>query len=78
MPIILGYIETYPNPLVINTINMITKSYIFYCSRKNLRLNIYHLQTRIKTAHDTYKFNSIKYNQSDKFNRIWKPFETLF
>ena len=78
IPIILGYIETYPNPRVINTINMVTKSYIFYCSRKKLRLNIYHLQTRIKTAYETYQFNSRKNDQSVKFNRIWKPFESLF
>ena len=35
--IILGYTETYPNPVVINTINMVTKSYIFHCSRNNLK-----------------------------------------
>ena len=60
MSIILGYIEPYPNPVVINTINMVTKSYIFYCSRNNLRLNIFQLQTRLKTAYETYEFNATK------------------
>ena len=76
--IILGYTETYPNPVVINTINMITKSYIFYCSRNNLKLNIYQLQTRLETAFETYEFNAIRNNCIDNFNRKWNPFRSLF
>ena len=56
--IILGYTESYPNPIAINFINMTTKSYIFYCSRKKLRLNIYHLQNRIKEAYNTHETRS--------------------
>ena len=62
----------------INTINMITKSYIFYCSRSKLRLNIYQLQTRLKSAYETYEFNAIKNNDSENFNRKWNPFISLF
>ena len=63
IPLLLGYLEPYPNPIPVNTINMITKSYIVYCSRNNLKLNIYNLQTRIKSAYETYEFISIKNNK---------------
>ena len=76
--ILLGYIQPYPNPIPINTINMITKSYIFYCSKNNLRLNIYHLQTRIKTAYNMVEFISIKNNKLNNFNRIWDQYKPLF
>ena len=76
--IILGYIQPYPNPITINTINMVTKSYIFHCSKNNLRLNIYHLQTRLKTAYQTAEFISIKNNKLNLFNRNWDQFKPLF
>ena len=76
--IILGFIESYPNPIAINFINMTTKSYIFYCSRKNLRLNIYNLQNRLNSAYDTEEFISIKNDRLQGFNRILDPFKLLF
>ena len=69
--IILGYIESYPNPIPINTINMTTKSYIFYCSRNKLRL-------RIKTVFETHEFISFKTNRSKDLNRTWNAFKQLF
>ena len=77
-PILLGYLEPYPNPIPVNTINMITKSYIFYCSRNNLKLNIYNLQIRIKSTYQTYEFIAIKNNKKNNFDHIWKPFKQLF
>lgn len=54
--------------------------HIFDCSGNNLRLNIFQLQTRLKTEnnYETYEFNAIKNNHSKKFNRIWNPFISLF
>ena len=75
---ILGYTDPYPNPVIINTLNMITKAYIFYSSRNNLRLNIYQLQTRLKSAYENYEFIAIKNNDSEKFNRKWNLFKPLF
>ena len=75
--IILGYLQIYPNPIPINTINLITKSYIFYCSKNNINLNIFHLQSRIKTTIETMEFLANKNNQLEKFNRIWRSFYAL-
>ena len=69
---ILGYTDPYPYPAVINTINMITKSYIFYCSRNKLRLNIFQLQTCLKSAYETYEFNAIKKKRLCKFQSKMK------
>ena len=57
---------------------MITKSYVFHCSKKKIKLNIYHLQTRIKTTFETLDFISKKNNEQDKFSRNWNTFKTLF
>ena len=76
--ILLGYTEPYPTPIPINTINMITKSYIFHCSKNNTKLNIYHLQTRIKTSLETLEFISRTNNQLVRFNKIWNPYIALF
>ena len=70
--IILGYTQVYPNPIPINTINLITKSYIFYCSKNNINLNIFHLQSRIKTTIETMEFLANKNNQLGKFNSNWE------
>ena len=75
---LLGYTEPYQNTIPINTINMLTKSYIFHCSKKKIKLNIYHLQTRIKTTFETLEFLSIKNNEQDKFNKNWRLVRTLF
>ena len=72
--IILGYLQAYPNPIPINAINLITKSYIFYCSKNNINLNIFHLQSRIKTTIGTMEFLATKNNQLEKFNRTWISF----
>ena len=74
--ILLGYTEPYPTPIPINTINMITKSYIFHCSKNNTKLNIYHLQTRIKTSLETLEFISRTNNLLDsiKFGTLISPF----
>ena len=77
--IILGYLQVYPNPIPINTmsINLITKSYIFYCSKNYINLNIFHLQSRIKTTIETMEFLANKNNQLETFNRIWRTFYAL-
>lgn len=75
---ILGYTYPLSNQIPINTINMITKSYIFHCSRNSKRLNIYHLQNRIKDTFETQEYISKKNNQLDKFNKIWNNFKSLY
>ena len=74
--ILLGYIDPYINT-PINTINMVTKSYIFHCSKNNRKLNIYHLQTRIRTMYQTIEFIATKNDQLDKFNKNWILFKNL-
>ena len=78
LAIILGQTYPYRNVIQINTINMITKSYIFYTSRKKNRLNIYQLQMRIKTSLLNLEFTAIKNNDLHKFTQIWNPFKELF
>ena len=75
--ILLGYIEPYIN-IPLNTINMVTKSYIFHCSKKNRRLNIYHLQNRLKTTYQTIEFIATKNDQQDKLKKTWILFKNLF
>ena len=76
--IILGNIDLNPNSQAINTLNMITKSYIFYCSRGKQQLNIYHLQNRIESTFYTLEFIARKNEKIHHFNRIWNNFKQLF
>ena len=76
--IILGHIHPYGNTIPINTINMITKAYIFTCSRNNRILNIYHLQSRIKTSLLNLEFNATKNQNLENFQKLWRPFKEIF
>ena len=68
--IILGNIDLNPNSQAINTLNMITKSYMFYCSRGKQQLNIYHLQNIIESTFYTLEFIAPKNEKIHQFNRI--------
>ena len=76
--ILLGLTQPCLNAIPINTINMITKSYIFHCSKNNLRLNIFQLQKRLKTAYQMIEFISIKNNNLNNYNFTWIKFKPLF
>ena len=76
--IILGHIHPWGNTIPINTINMITKAYIFSCSRNKRLLNIFHLQSRIKTSILNLEFNAIKNQKLENFNKLWTPFIELY
>ena len=76
--ILLGHIYPHRYTIPLNTINMITKSYIFYCSIHNCNLNIYHLQQRIKTSIQNLEFTATLNNKIEKFKNVWDPFKNIF
>ena len=70
--IILGYLFNNNISTPINTIILVTKSYIFWCSRHNIIPCNYQLQTRIKESYETQKAISCLNNNEEIFDRKWK------
>ncbi len=75
---LLGYSSGNNNQIPVNTILICTKAYIFYCARTNKRLNIYHLQDRIKRTYLEQEFVSKRNNKELQFNATWNRWKTLF
>ena len=55
----------------INTLILKTKSYIFWCSRKNKKPNIFELQIRAKQLYTAQQTLSYLNNKNDLFSKNW-------
>lgn len=76
--IILGYLNTDNYNIPINTVLMVTKSYIFTCSRKNRQPHIHHLLKQIKDTYNDQKLIAACNDKLDNFWRAWKNWKRLF
>ena len=76
--VILGYIYPGEGNVPFNTILLISKSYIFWCSRHRRLPNIFDLQKRIETSYFEQKYIATKNNSINKFNKIWENWTILF
>ena len=76
--IILGYQIKNNIHIPINTIILATKSYIFWCSRKKKKPNIFELQKRIKHTYMTELTISQLNFKHENFLRIWHQISPIF
>ncbi len=76
--IILGYLLNDNIKIPINTIILVTKSYIFWCSRNKKKPNIQDLQLRIKELYNTHKTVAMLNSKQDRFDKNWNIFSQIF
>ena len=75
--IILGYYEKDENYIPLNSIILITKSYIFWSSRNKIQTNINTLKVRIKDTYLDQKFIHTKNGKEDNFLSKWNYWSNL-
>ena len=75
--IILGYIYPGTGKVPLNTILMISKSYIFWCSRKQITPNIFDLQKRIEKTYLDQRYIAQKNGKTNVFNGHWENLKCL-
>ena len=76
--IILGYLNNNNYTCPLNTIILVTKSYIFWCCRSQVNPNPLDLQNKIYQCYIEQKqINDLK-NTGDKFLKIWNVWKVLF
>ena len=75
---ILGYltIDQYFWPL--NLILLVTRKYIFWCSKKNFKLNIYFLQSQVQQVYIEQETLSLINMKSDLFKKRWNFWSNIF
>ncbi len=76
--VLLGHFSDKNNQIPVNTILMCTKAYIFYCARLQKRLNIFHLQSRIKKTYLEQEFIAKMKNKDLQFQATWLRWKVLF
>ena len=75
---ILGYLTYDNNFWPINLILLVTRKYLYLCSRNNFKINIYYLQKEAKKIFLEQKcLNQIKY-QNNEFIKKWAVWQSLF
>ena len=76
--LILGYLMNLNYNIPLNTILLVTKSYILWCSRHDKYLNITQLQSWIESTY-TQQENISKLNQKhESFSKNWITWKNLF
>ena len=76
--IILGYMLRDKKANPINTVILITKSYLFWCSRKNKDPNILELLSRIKSCIFEQQESAAIPNKKEQFLKTWENWITIF
>ena len=76
--VILGYLHQDSGSIPLNTVLLVTKSYIFWCSRHEKLPNIFDLQKRIQRTYTEQKYIAIKNNSLAKFEKNWNTWTRLF
>ena len=76
--IILGYLHNNNFAFPLNTIILVTKSYIFWCCRNQVNPNSLELQKRICQCYIEQKqINDLKFT-NEKFSKTWNVWKELF
>ena len=75
---ILGYLTNDENFWALNLILMVTRKYIFWCSKNGFMLNIYFLQKEIKKTFLEQETLSRVNLRFDQFNRRWNFWKKFF
>ena len=75
---ILGYLIRDENFWPLNLVLIVTRRYIFWCSKNNFHLNIYFLQKEVRKTYDEQEALSKMNLQFDTFNRKWVFWKNLF
>ena len=73
-----GYIITDQNFWPLNLMLMITRKYIFWCAKKDYKLNIFFLQKEIKKYTWNKKTLSLINSQSDQLKKKWNFWKHIF
>ncbi len=76
--VILGYLPNNNFNVPMNTIILLTKAYIFNCSRKERNININYLQTRIHTNYSLQENIARINGKLDEFTKNWDNWKRLF
>lgn len=76
--IIFGYQLRNNHQIPFNSIIMSTKSYIFWCSRKNRKPNIINLQIRLNKMYTEQRLLALNNEQIVDFNKKWIKWSMLF
>ena len=75
---ILGYLTYDKNFLPLNLILLVTRKYLYWCSRNNFKINIYYLEKEMKKIFIEQKcLNKTKY-QNREFSKKWAVWQNLF
>ena len=75
---ILGYLTYDKNFWPLNLILLVTRKYLYWCSRNDFKINIYYLQKEMKKMFIEQKcLNEIKY-QNREFSKKWAVWQNLF
>ena len=76
--LIMGYQEVDENFWPLNFVLLITRYYIFNCSRNKSRLDIFFLQKIVKEKYHEQKMLSVLNGTSSLFNKRWSHWNMLF
>ena len=75
---ILGYLTYDKHFWPLNLILLVTRKYLYWCSRNDFKINIYYLQKEMKKMFIEQKcLNEIKY-QNREFSKKWAVWQNLF
>ena len=75
---ILGCFQMNFNHIPLNSLILVTKSYIFWCAKKSRNPDIFGLQKRIKQMYYEQKAIASKNFTQDKFQKQWNHWASLF
>ena len=76
--IVLGYLAADKIAVPLNSIILIAKAYIFNCAIYQNELNIFQLQTRIKSNYNEQLYLATLKGKLKPFNDIWEQWQPLF
>ena len=75
---LIGYIKKDNKFWPLNLLLLTMRNYIFWCSRKRYKLNIYHLQKEIKRVYLEQETLSLMNSQNDTFKKRWIVWKSIF
>ena len=76
--IILGPKKLSPHQIPLNFVILITKSYIFWCSRIKKNFNLEELKQTITKSYDIHHQIAQSHFKEQNFNKIWDSWKGLF
>ena len=76
--ILLGYNHSNPNSVALNTVIIVTKSYIYATSRKRQELNMHDMFIVLQKTYDEQKLVASLEMQNEKFEKSWHQIKRIF